>query len=88
MEPEVLEGQVMGKPTNLQGLNEKAIQKLADLLEGLDEKSQPDMVTAVTDAVAKLNTSLKNSDILPKEETELEKRERELKESLASAMKG
>lgn len=46
------------------------------------------MVTAVTDAIAKLNTSLKNSDILPKEETEEERRERELKDSLANLMKG
>lgn len=46
------------------------------------------MITAVTDAVAKLNTSLKNSDILPKEETEEERRARELKESLAKAMNG
>lgn len=46
------------------------------------------MVTAVTDAVAKLNTSLKNSDILPKEETAEERAERELKESLAKAMNG
>lgn len=46
------------------------------------------MVTAVTDAVAKLNTSLKNSDILPKEETAEERKEREMKEALANAMKG
>ncbi len=46
------------------------------------------MITAVTDAVAKLNTSLKNSDILPKEETAEERRERELKDSLVNVMKG
>lgn len=46
------------------------------------------MVTAVTDAIAKLNTSLKNSDILPKEETESERKEREMKETLADLMKG
>ena len=46
------------------------------------------MVTAVTDAVAKLNTSLKNSDILPKEETAAERQEREVKEALVDAMKG
>jgi hypothetical protein len=46
------------------------------------------MVTAVTDAIAKLNTSLKGSDILPKEETPEQRRERELQESLAKVMKG
>lgn len=75
-------------PTNLAGLNQKAIQKLANLLDDLDGKSDPSMITAVTDAVAKLNSSLKGSDILPKEETEAEKRERELQESLVNAMKG
>ena len=75
-------------PTNLAGLNAKAINKLAKLLDDLDGKSDPSMITAVTDAVAKLNTSLKNSDILPKEETAEERAERELKESLEKAMKG
>lgn len=46
------------------------------------------MVTAVTDAVAKLNTSLKNSDILPKEETPEERAEREMNEALRNVMKG
>ncbi len=89
MEPEVVE--ILGTgtgPTNLAGLNNKAINKLASLLDSLDEKSEPAMVTAVTDAVAKLNQSLKNSDILPKEETAEERAERELKENLANAMKG
>ena len=89
MEPEIVEPtEILGGPTNLEGLNKKAIQKLSDLLDNLSPKSNPDMITAVTDAVAKLNTSLKNSDILPKEETAEERRERELKDSLANAMKG
>lgn len=75
-------------PTNLAGLNAKAINKLGELLDNLDGKSDPSMVTAVTDAIAKLNTSLKGSDILPKEETAEERRERETKEALAKAMKG
>lgn len=89
MEPEVVE--ILGTgtgPTNLAGLNAKAINKLASLLDGLDEKSRPEMVTAVTDAVAKLNTSLKNSDILPKEETPEERAEREMNEALRNVMKG
>lgn len=75
-------------PTNLAGLNAKAINKLGELLDNLDGKSDPSMVTAVTDAIAKLNTSLKGSDILPKEETAEERRERENKEALAKAMNG
>lgn len=89
MEAEIVEPtEILGGPTNLEGLNKKAIQKLSDLLDNLSPKSNPDMITAVTDAVAKLNTSLKNSDILPKEETAEERRERELKDSLVNAMKG
>lgn len=87
----ICEGEVISavpeKPT-LAELNSKAISKLGELLDNLDGKSDPGMVTAVTDAIAKLNTSLKGSDILPKEETPEQKRERELQESLAKVMKG
>lgn len=88
---EVVEGELCGNPSpTLRELNEKAIKTLYDLLDkmGPTEKADPSMVTAVTDAIAKINTSLKASDILPKEETAEERAERELKESLAKAMKG
>lgn len=89
MEAEIVEPtEILGGPTNLEGLNKKAIQKLSDLLDNLSPKSDPDMITAVTDAVAKLNNSLKNSDIIQKEETEAERRDRETKEALANAMRG
>lgn len=86
LEPTEILGTGTG-PTNLAGLNAKAIQKLANLLDSLESTSDPSMITAVTDAVAKLNTSLKNSDILPKEETDAERKERETKEALMEAMK-
>lgn len=88
---EVLEGELCGNPSpSLRALNEKAIKTLYDLLDKMspDSKTDPAMVTAVTDAISKLNTSLKSSDILPKEETEAERRDRETKEALASAMRG
>lgn len=91
MEDTVLSGELCGKvsPT-LRDLNEKAIKSLYDLLDKFapDQKADPAMVTAVTDAISKLNSSLRSSDILPKEETAEERRERELKESLTNAMKG
>lgn len=87
LEPTEILGTGTG-PTNLAGLNAKAIQKLANLLDSLESTSDPSMITAVTDAVAKLNTSLKNSDILPKEETDAERKEREMKEALEDVMKG
>lgn len=88
---EVVEGELCGNPSpSLRELNEKAIKTLYDLLDKMspDSKTDPAMVTAVTDAISKLNTSLKSSDILPKEETAEERAERELKESLAKAMNG
>ena len=64
-----MEGEIIGGNPNptIKDLNNKAIKTLYDLLDrlGPDEKGDPAMVTAVTDAIAKLNTSLKNSDILP-----------------------
>ena len=71
-------------------LNKKAIKTLYDLLDklGPDEKGDPEMVTAVTDAIAKLNSSLRNSDILPQEETPEQRAERETKAAIAKAMGG
>lgn len=88
---EVVEGELCGNPSpTLRELNEKAIKTLYDLLDKMapDQKADPSMVTAVTDAIAKMNTSLRSSDILPKEETTEERKEREMKEALADAMKG
>lgn len=88
---EVVEGELCGNPSpTLRELNEKAIKTLYDLLDKMapDQKADPSMVTAVTDAIAKINTSLRSSDILPKEETTEERKEREMKEALADAMKG
>lgn len=85
MEYEVIGGNTA--PT-IKDLNNKAIKTLYDLLDNLgsEGKSDPAMVTAVTDAIAKLNTSLRNSGILPNEETSKEKADREAKEAIAEAM--
>lgn len=74
---------------NIGDLNAKAIKTLYDLLDKLspDEKNDPAMVTAVTDAIAKLNTSLKNSDILAAKETPEERAEREAREAIAGAIR-
>lgn len=85
MEAEIISGNP--KPT-IKDLNEKAIKTLYDLLDTLapEEKSNPAMVTAVTDAIAKLNTSLKSSDILPKEETKEEREARLAGEAIKEAL--
>lgn len=74
----------------IKDLNQKAIKTLYDLLDNLspDGKNDPDMVTAVTDAIAKLNTSLRNSGILPQEESDADRKERETASAIAEAIRG
>ena len=85
MEAEIISGNP--SPT-IKDLNNKAIKTLYDLLDRLtpESKGDPAMVTAVTDAIAKLNTSLKNSDILPQEESDQERNDRLNKEAIQEAM--
>lgn len=82
--------EIIGGNTNptIKDLNQKAIKTLYDLLDNLnpDKKGDPAMVTAVTDAIAKLNTSLKGNDILPKEESEAERQARLNSEAIREAM--
>lgn len=80
---------ISGNPNpKLSDLNNKVIQKLYDLVDGLDAKSDPDMVRACVESLAKLNSSLKGSSILPQEETEAERAERLNAEAIAKAMGG
>ena len=83
MECEIIGGNPNPK---LSDLNNKVIQKLYELVDSLDSKSEPDMVRACVESLAKLNSSLKGSDILPQEESESERREREEKETIAEAL--
>ena len=78
---------INGNPNpKLSDLNNKVIQKLYELVDSLDSKSEPDMVRACVESLAKLNSSLKGSDILPQEESEKEKNDRLNKEAIQEAM--
>lgn len=81
--------EIIGNNPNpsLADLNKKAISKLYELLDGLDAKSDPDLVRAVVESLAKLNSSVKGSGILPQEESEAERRERETQETIMEAMR-
>lgn len=70
-------GQVVGRKVTLRQLNEKAVQKLHELIDSLDAKSEPEMVQACVESLAKLDSALKNSDILEKEESSEERAARE-----------
>ena len=73
------EGEVISGDPNpdLESLNRKGIQKLYALIDFLDAKSEPDMVRACIESLAKLNSSLKGNDIFTPKETEEERRARE-----------
>jgi len=76
-----------GNPSpTLADLNQKAIQKLYELTDSLDAKSAPDMVRACVESLAKLNSSIKGSDILPQEESEEEKKAREAASAIREAL--
>lgn len=76
------------KNPKLSDLNNKAISKLYELLDGLDAKSDPDLVRAVVESLAKLNSSLKGSDILPQDESEAEKREKLSAQAIKEVLQG
>lgn len=78
----------MNRNPSLSDLNRKAIQKLYELVDSFDAKTSPEMVQSCTESIAKLNSSLKGSDILPKEETPEERADRRQKEMFGSILKG
>lgn len=75
---DIVEGEIIGGNINpsLQDLNKKGIQKLYTLIDSLDAKSEPEMVRACIESLAKLNSSLKGSDVFAPEETEEERRQK------------
>lgn len=76
-----------GNPNpTLEDLNKKAIQKLYELLDGLESRSSPDMVRACVESLAKLNASVKGSNILETNETPEERAERLSAEAIKDAM--
>jgi len=77
VEGEVLEGQVVGASHSLEQLNGKVIDKLYDLANSLDEKSEPDMVLAVTKGLSQLNASIRGNNIFTPQETAAEREARE-----------
>ena len=76
------------KSPTLADLNSRAIEKLYELVDSLEAKSEPDMVRATIESLAKLNSSVKNSDILPQGETEEERQVREQASILEAQING
>lgn len=86
MDGEVIEAKV--KNPSIEDVNRHLLNKLDDLIEITDAKTNPELVKVITESVAKLNASLKGNDIFTPKETEEERKEREATEVLAEAMKG
>ena len=80
MEGEVLEAKL--NEASLESVNRHLLQKLDDLIEACDAKTDPELVKVLTESVAKLNTSFKGNDIFAPQETEEQRKEREQKEVL------
>lgn len=65
---------VSGDPSpTLETLNRKGIQKLYELIDSLDVRSEPEMVKVCIESLSKLNASLRNNDALTPQETDEEK---------------
>ena len=86
MSGEVIEAKI--KNPSIEDVNRHLLNKLDDLIEATDAKTNPELVKVITESVAKLNASLKGNDIFTPKETEEERKEREATEVLAEAMKG
>lgn len=83
-----LEGEIVNKSPTLADLNRKAIWKLYELVDSFDAKTSPEMIQSCTESIAKLNSSLKGSNILPREETPEERADRQQREMFGSILKG
>lgn len=86
MEAEVID--VKTSHPTIEQVNTHLLDKLDELILDIDTKSNPDMVKVVTEAVAKLNASLKGNDIFTPRETEEERKAREAKDAILGAMNG
>lgn len=77
----------MSKTVNavsLEEVNENLLKRLNELIEN----ASADEILDITDSVAKLNTSRRNSDQFSRPETPEEKTEREQRETFGSVLKG
>ena len=70
---------------SIEEVNAKLLDKLEELIDDIDVKTEPEMVKVITESVAKLNASLRGNDIFAPKETEEQKKEREAKEAILSA---
>ena len=85
MEAEVIEVKTK-KHSSIEDVNVHLLDKLDELIDSTDAKTNPELVKVITESVAKLNASLKGNNIFTPQETEEERLEREQKEVLGEIM--
>lgn len=83
---EVIEARV--ESTSLETVNRHMLNKLDELIESVDAKTNPELVKVLTESVAKLNSSFKGNNIFASQETDEQRREREQREILEGVMSG
>ena len=71
-------------PVTLEEVNENLLKRLNELIQN----ASADEILDITDSVAKLNTSRRNSDQFSRPETPEEKTEWEQRETFGSVLKG
>lgn len=86
MDGEVVEARV--ESTSLETVNRHMLNKLDELIESVDAKTNPELVKVLTESVAKLNSSFKGNNIFAPQETDEQRREREQREILEGVMSG
>ena len=73
--------------SSIEDVNNHLLDKLDELIDSVNGKD-PEMVRAITESVAKLNTSLKGNNIFTPRETDEETKQRQAQEAILGAMKG
>lgn len=83
MDGEVIEASVIEDTPSIETVNKHALKKLDELIGAFDAKTEPDMVRAAIESLAKLNSSFKGNNIF----TPPKSAEEELREQQAKIMK-
>lgn len=76
------------KHATIEDVNARLLDKLETLIDGIDPKTEPEMVKVITESVAKLNTSLRGNAIFAPQETEEERRERDARAVMEGLISG
>lgn len=83
-----MEGEVVGSgATDIESVNKHLLEKLDDLIMHSDSFEDPDMIRALTESVAKLNSSLRNNNIFSEEDPE-EKRKKDKAQLAEEILRG